>query len=47
MVKVSQKKVGVSPSDNDTDPNVNDKTRGKNVEDERSEDEDLPPDDDT
>ena len=47
LVKGSQKKVGVSQSDNDTDPNVDDKTRGKNVEDERSVDEDLPPDDDT
>ena len=42
-----RKKVGVSPSDNNTDPHVDEKTRGKNVEDERSNDEDLPPDDDT
>ena len=42
-----KKKIGVSPSDNDTDPNIYDKTKGKNDEDERSDIEDLPPDDDT
>ena len=48
LIKVSKReKVGVSPSDNDTDPHGNDETRGQNVEDERTNDNDLPPDDDT
>ena len=42
-----KEKVGVSPSDDDTDPHGNDKMRGENVEDEKIDDEDLPPDDDT
>ena len=48
LIKVSQKRyIGVSPSDNDTDLHGNDETRGGNVEDEKIDDEDLPPGDDT